>query len=127
MTSPSDDERASAPASSKTIRPWGKFRVYPHEKAGSLKIITVNPGGIAVSAVPPPAGGILGRALDEGLEVTIGERSGGRRPNEEIYIPREAPTAFAAAGPDPPGSWRSGWEIPTRRTSSASDDYGRNT
>ena len=26
------------------IRPWGKFRSYPHQQARSIKIITVNPG-----------------------------------------------------------------------------------
>jgi len=26
------------------IRPWGKFRSFPYEQAGSIKIITVNPG-----------------------------------------------------------------------------------
>ena len=25
------------------IRPWGKYRSYPYQKASSIKIITVNP------------------------------------------------------------------------------------
>ena len=27
------------------VRPWGKFRSFPHTPARSIKIITVNPGG----------------------------------------------------------------------------------
>jgi mannose-6-phosphate isomerase len=100
MKSPSDDEKDFRARILEDIRPWGRFRVYPHENAGSLKIITVNPGG-SLSLQYHRRRAEFWIALDEGLEITIGERTWRPRRNEEIYIPREAAHRLRCAGSEP--------------------------
>jgi mannose-6-phosphate isomerase-like protein (cupin superfamily) len=100
MKSPSDDEKDFRARIFEDIRPWGKFRVFPHENAGSLKIITVNPGA-SLSLQYHRKRAEFWIALDEGLEITVGERTWRPRRNEEIYIPREAAHRLRCAGPEP--------------------------
>ena len=71
------------------IRPWGKFRSYPHRKASSVKIITVNPGQ-ALSLQYHNNRSESWIILDEGLEVTVGNRVWEPAKNEEITIPQKA-------------------------------------
>jgi mannose-6-phosphate isomerase len=71
-------------------RPWGTYRRYPHEEAGSIKIITVNPGG-ALSLQYHERRDEFWIVLDAGLEMTVGERVWSPRPGEEIFIPRKGP------------------------------------
>ena len=71
------------------IRPWGKFRSYPHQKASSVKIITVNPGQ-ALSLQYHNNRSESWIILDEGLEVTVGNRVWEPAKNEEITIPQKA-------------------------------------
>jgi len=71
------------------IRPWGKFRQFPHEQAGSIKIITVNPGG-TLSLQYHDRRAEFWVILDAGLEVTVGDRVWKPEPNEEVYIPQGA-------------------------------------
>lgn len=71
------------------IRPWGKFRRFPHEDAGSIKIITVEPGG-RLSLQYHDGRAEFWLVLDAGLEITVGERVWVAAPNEEIVIPRRA-------------------------------------
>jgi len=98
--SPSDEEREIRGLVREDIRPWGKFRAYPHERAGSLKIITVNPGA-SLSLQFHRRRSELWVVLDDGLEVTIGDRSFRPRPDEEIFIPREAPHRLRGVGDRP--------------------------
>jgi mannose-6-phosphate isomerase-like protein (cupin superfamily) len=100
MKSPSDDEKDFRARILEDIRPWGKFRVYPHENAGGLKIITVNPGA-SLSLQYHRKRAEFWIALDEGLEITVGERTWRPLRNEEIYIPREAAHRLRCAGPEP--------------------------
>ncbi len=72
------------------IRPWGKFRRFPHEGASSIKIITVNPGG-RLSLQYHEGRDEFWVALDPGLEITVGERVWTPAPDEEIFIPRRSP------------------------------------
>jgi len=67
-------------------RPWGKFRRFPHEKAASIKIITVNPGA-ALSLQMHETRAEFWFVLDPGLEVTVGEKTWKTSPGEEIFIP----------------------------------------
>ena len=53
------------------IRPWGKFRSFPHKSAGSIKIITVNPGE-TLSLQYHKRRSEFWVVLDRGLEVTVG-------------------------------------------------------
>jgi mannose-6-phosphate isomerase len=68
-------------------RPWGKFRRFPHEDAGSIKIITVEPGG-RLSLQYHEGRAEFWVVLDPGLEITVGDRVWAAAPNEEIVIPR---------------------------------------
>ena len=70
------------------IRPWGKFRAYPHQDARSIKIITVNPGA-SLSLQLHRRRSEFWVALDPGLEVTVADRAWRPEPNEEIFIGRE--------------------------------------
>lgn len=79
------------------IRPWGKFRSFPHEKASSIKIITVNPGG-ALSLQYHQHRSEFWVVLDEGLEVTAGERKWQPEKNEEIFISRKTPHRLRCVG-----------------------------
>lgn len=71
-------------------RPWGKFRSFPYKQARSIKIITVNPGGV-LSLQYHHNRSELWIVLDEGLEVTVGERVWHPEKNEEIFISGKTP------------------------------------
>jgi mannose-6-phosphate isomerase len=81
-------------------RPWGVFRRYPHERAGSIKIITVDPGGI-LSLQHHDRRDEYWVVLDQGLEVTVGDRIIAPAANEEIFIPRGTPHRLRNPGPSP--------------------------
>jgi mannose-6-phosphate isomerase len=69
------------------VRPWGKFRRFPHEDAGSIKIITVEPGG-RLSLQYHAGRAEFWVVLDPGLEITVADRVWTAAPNEEIVVPR---------------------------------------
>jgi len=79
------------------IRPWGKFRSFPHEQARSIKIITVNPGG-SLSLQYHLNRSEFWIVLDEGLEVTVGEKIWRPVQNEEIFIPKKTPHRLCCVG-----------------------------
>jgi mannose-6-phosphate isomerase-like protein (cupin superfamily) len=81
-------------------RPWGKFRSYPHELASSLKIITVNPGGL-LSLQYHRKRSEYWVVLDPGLEITLGEKTWQPQPGEEIFIPAGTPHRLKGVGPLP--------------------------
>jgi mannose-6-phosphate isomerase len=90
MAAKNETERAYRARIAEDKRPWGGFRRYPHEEAGSIKIITVNPGG-ALSLQYHEQRDEFWVVLDAGLEMTVGERVWSPDAGEEIFIPREAP------------------------------------
>lgn len=98
--SPSEDERDFRARIIEDRRPWGKFRAFPHEQAGSIKIITVDPGG-SLSLQYHNRRAEFWIALDEGLEITVNERVWRPIPNEEIYVPREARHRLRGVGTHP--------------------------
>jgi mannose-6-phosphate isomerase len=100
MMSPSEEERDFRARIIEDRRPWGKFRAFPHEQAGSIKIITVNPGGL-LSLQSHGRRAEFWVALDDGLEVTVGDRVWRPSPDEEIYIPLEARHRVRGVGPKP--------------------------
>lgn len=81
-------------------RPWGKFREFPVEGVGAAKIITVNPGG-ELSLQYHNHRAEFWVALDEGLEITLGERVWVAEPNEEIFIPQGAKHRLRGVGEKP--------------------------
>jgi len=97
---PSEAERDFRARIVEDHRPWGKFRAYPHEQAGSIKIITIEPGG-TLSLQYHHRRAEFWIALDDGLEVTLDDRVWRPAPNEEIYIPREARHRVRGVGPKP--------------------------
>jgi len=79
------------------LRPWGKFRAFPYRNAGSVKIITVNPG-CSLSLQYHNKRSEFWIVLDEGLEVTIGDKVWEPEKNEEIFIPRKIPHRIRGVG-----------------------------
>ncbi len=67
-------------------RPWGMFQRFPREGVSSIKIITVEPGGI-LSLQYHRGRSEYWLILDEGLEMTVGERVWTARAGEEVWIP----------------------------------------
>ena len=102
MTSPSDppEELEFRSQIQEEIRPWGKFRTFPHQQAGSIKIITVNPGG-RLSLQFHNNRSEFWIALDPGLEITVNEKTWQPQPNEEIFIPIRASHRLSNAGDKP--------------------------
>ncbi|MGD9345005.1 MAG: phosphomannose isomerase type II C-terminal cupin domain [Candidatus Aminicenantes bacterium] len=82
------------------IRPWGKFRSFPHRSAGSIKIITVNPGEI-LSLQYHKRRSEFWVVLDRGLEVTVGDKVWRPEKNEEIFIPAQALHRMKCIGDSP--------------------------
>ncbi|MCX6573607.1 MAG: phosphomannose isomerase type II C-terminal cupin domain [Candidatus Aminicenantes bacterium] len=82
------------------VRPWGRFRRFPHEAAGSIKIITVEPGG-RLSLQYHEGRAEFWVVLDAGLEITVGDRVWIAAPNEEIVVPRRAVHRARNAGTAP--------------------------
>jgi mannose-6-phosphate isomerase len=81
-------------------RPWGFFRRYPHEETGSIKIITVNPGGV-LSLQYHDRRDEYWVVLDSGLEITVGDRVFAPAADEEIFIPRGTPHRVRNRGEAP--------------------------
>ncbi|MGQ9672878.1 MAG: phosphomannose isomerase type II C-terminal cupin domain [Candidatus Aminicenantales bacterium] len=107
------------------IRPWGKFRSFPHRLAKSLKIITVNPGA-ALSFQMHRRRSEFWVVLDGGLEITVGSRTWQPEKGEEVFIPKQAPHRLRCLGPEPARVM----EIWLGRSSEKDilrleDDYGR--
>jgi len=107
------------------VRPWGKFRRFPHEDAGSIKILTVGPGG-RFSLQYHEGRAEFWVVLDAGLEITVGDRVWIAAPNEEIFIPARAPHRVRNTGSAPARFM----EIWIGRSSESdivrlSDDYSR--
>ena len=82
------------------VRPWGKFRRFPHENASSVKIITVDPGG-RLSLQYHDGRAEFWVVLDPGLEITVGGRVWLAAPDEEVVIPRRAPHRLRNTGQAP--------------------------
>jgi mannose-6-phosphate isomerase-like protein (cupin superfamily) len=82
------------------IRPWGKFRSFPHHHTGSIKIITVNPDGI-LSLQYHNHRSEFWVVLDRGLEVTVGNQVWQPKENEEIFIPVRVPHRMKGVGERP--------------------------
>lgn len=119
------DEAAYRARIVEDVRPWGEFRRYPHEDAGSIKIITVIPGGV-LSLQYHDRRDEFWVVLDPGLEMTVGDRIWTPAAGEEIFIPRKAPHRARNTGTSPARVM----EIWIGRSDEADivrlkDDYGR--
>ena len=79
------------------IRPWGKFRSFPHKQAGSIKIISVEPNG-TLSLQYHHRRSEFWVVLDKGLEVTLGDKVWQPEKNEEIFISQKTPHRLRCIG-----------------------------
>jgi mannose-6-phosphate isomerase len=68
-------------------RPWGMFRRFPHEGVSSIKVITVNPGGI-LSLQYHNGRDEFWLVLDEGVEMTVGDKVWRPAAGDEVWIPK---------------------------------------
>ncbi len=82
------------------FRPWGKFRSFPHKDASSIKIITVDPNS-SLSLQYHISRSEFWIVLDEGLEITIGDKVWKPHKNEEIFIQEKAPHRIRNLGEHP--------------------------
>lgn len=82
------------------IRPWGKFRSYPHQYAQSIKIITICPGE-TLSLQYHNYRSEFWVVLDRGLEVTVGNKVWQTKKSEEIFIPVRIPHRVKCVGQRP--------------------------
>ena len=107
------------------VRPWGKFRRFPHEGASSIKIISVGPGG-RLSLQYHNGRDEFWVVLDPGLEITVGERVWQAAPDEEIFIRRRTPHRVRNVG-DAPARVMEIWLGPSAESDIVrlSDDYHR--
>lgn len=107
------------------LRPWGKFRSYPHKMASSLKIICVNPGA-SLSLQFHHRRSEFWVVLDPALEVTVGDKKWRPAKDEEIFIPRKAPHRLRCVGRRPARVMEL-WIGPSEEEDIVrlQDDYGR--
>ncbi len=106
-------------------RPWGKFRRYPHERAASIKIITVNPAG-TLSLQYHHRRSEFWVILDPGLEVTVGQRTWRPAVGDEVFVPRETIHRLRGVG-DRPSRVLEIWLGPSEESDivRVEDVYGR--
>ncbi len=98
-----NEEPGFAAFKSKVIedhRPWGMYRGFPLNDVSSVKIITVAPKGI-LSLQYHEKRDEFWVILDDGIELTVGERTWRPSPNEEVWIPRKTRHRARGAGSKP--------------------------
>lgn len=100
MSDKTPAEAAYRDAIVEDVRPWGKFRRFPHEAASSFKIITVRPGG-RLSLQFHDGRDEFWVVLDPGLEITLGDRVWTAARDEEIFVPRRTPHRVRNVGSAP--------------------------
>ena len=125
MSDKTPAEAAYRDAIAEDVRPWGKFRRFPHEAASSLKIITVQPGG-RLSLQYHDGRAEFWVVLDPGLEITLGDRVFTADPDEEIFIPRRTPHRVRNIG-ERPARIMEVWLGPSSESDIVrlADDYSR--
>lgn len=107
------------------IRPWGKFRSFPHGQAKSIKIITVNPGN-SLSLQYHNHRSEFWIVLDKGLEMTVDDKVWQPEENQEIFIPKKTPHRLRCLG-EKPGRVMEIWIGNSDESDiiRLQDDYGR--
>ncbi len=125
MNEPPVNEQEYRAAITEDNRPWGKFRQYPHERAASIKIITVNPGG-TLSLQFHRRRSEFWVILDPGLEVTVGQKIWRPAVGEEVFVPREDLHRLRGVG-DRPARVMEIWLGPSEESDivRVEDVYGR--
>ena len=81
-------------------KPWGRFEQYTHNLPSTVKIITVDPGGI-LSSQYHYRRDELWVVLDPGAKVELGDEVLHPAPGEKLYIPRETVHRLSCVGEHP--------------------------
>jgi mannose-1-phosphate guanylyltransferase/mannose-6-phosphate isomerase len=85
----------SPPTPHRVKRPWGKFDQYAHNEAGTVSLMTVQPGQ-RLSLQAHTARAELWIALDDGAEITLGDEVLHPKAGDELWIPANTPHRLAA-------------------------------
>jgi mannose-6-phosphate isomerase len=88
------------PPSLKVEKPWGRFEQYAHNVPCTVKIITVDPGGILSSQYHHHRDE-LWVVLEPGAKVELGEEVLSPAPGEKLYIPRGTVHRLSCVGERP--------------------------
>ncbi len=88
------------PPSIKVEKPWGRFEQYAHNVLCTVKIITVDPGGILSSQYHHHRDE-LWVVLDPGAKVELGEKVLYPDVEEKLFIPRETVHRLSCEGERP--------------------------
>lgn len=88
------------PSSLKVDKPWGRFEQYTHNLTSTVKVITVNPGGV-LSRQYHHQRDELWVVLDLGARIELGEEVLEPEVGEKVFIPRETTHRLSAVGEEP--------------------------
>lgn len=88
------------PPSVRVEKPWGSFEQYTHDLPSTVKIITVDPGGI-LSRQYHYRRDELWVVLDAGARVELGNDILSPAPGEKLYISRETVHRLSCVGEQP--------------------------
>ena len=81
-------------------KPWGKFEQYTHNVLSTVKVITVQPGGV-LSLQYHHGRDELWVVLDAGAQVELGETVMRPGVGEKVFIPRATAHRLSATGSAP--------------------------
>jgi mannose-6-phosphate isomerase-like protein (cupin superfamily) len=95
-----ENDGRQQPPSVKVDKPWGRFEQYTHNLPCTVKVITVNPGGI-LSRQYHRERDELWVVLDPGAKVQLGDDVFEPETEERIFIPRETIHRLSAVGESP--------------------------
>jgi mannose-6-phosphate isomerase len=88
------------PQSLKVEKPWGEFEQFTHNQQSTVKILTVQPGGILSSQYHFKRDE-LWLVLDDGAKVELGDRALFPQQGEKIFISKHTPHRLSAIGDEP--------------------------
>jgi mannose-6-phosphate isomerase len=88
------------PQSLKVEKPWGEFEQFTHNQQSTVKILTVQPGGILSSQYHFKRDE-LWLVLDDGAKVELGDRALFPQRGEKIFIPNHTAHRLSAVGEEP--------------------------
>jgi mannose-6-phosphate isomerase len=81
-------------------KPWGEFEQFTHNEESTVKILTVQPGGILSSQYHFKRDE-LWLVLDDGAKVELDDRELFPRRGEKIFIPNHTAHRLSAVGDEP--------------------------
>lgn len=106
-------------------RPWGRFRRYSLNEPSTVKIITVEPGQ-SLSEQRHRRREELWVALDDGIEVQIGDETTRASAGDEFFVTTGETHRLSCVGPEPARVLEVAFgEFDESDIERISDEYGR--